>query len=104
MNEDQFRALMRAEAERVGAQAPPPNTALAWHAARRAKAMRLHHFFNLAGWTVRAGAAGLLGATMWIEPNALPAAVLPSLLLLWLSGGTVRWAPRIVDSRRLTAS
>jgi len=94
MDEDQLRRLMRFEADRVGAQAPPPNTAAAWHAARRARAMRLHLFFNLAGWGVRAGAAGLLGATMWLDPNALPAAALPSLLLLWLSGGAVQRAPR----------
>ena len=100
MTEDQFRLLMRAEAERVGAQAPPPNTAASWHAARRARAMRLHHFFNVAGWAIRVGVAALLGVTMWLDPNALPAAAVPSLLLLWLTGGIVRRAPRAAD--RLT--
>lgn len=100
MTEDQFRGLMRAEAERVGAQAPPPNSAAAWHAARRARAMRLHHLFNVAGWGIRGGVAGLLGLTIWMDPSALPAAALPSLLLLWLSGGAVRRAPRAAD--RLT--
>ena len=102
MTEDQLRGLMRAEAERVGALAPPPNTAASWHAARRARAMRLHHFFNLAGWAIRAGAAALLSATMWVDPAALPAAAVPALLLLWLSGGIVRRAPQAADRRRLT--
>jgi hypothetical protein len=103
MTEDQFRGLMRAEAERVGAQAPPPNTAASWHAARRARAMRLHLLFNIAGWAIRVGVAALLGVTMWVDPNALPAAAVPSLLLLWLSGGIVRQAPRPADRHRLTA-
>ncbi len=94
MTEDQLRGLMRAEAERVGARAPAPNTAAAWHAARRARAMRLHYLLNIAGWGIRAGVAGLLGVTMWVDPNALPAAAVPSLLLLWLSGGAVQPAPR----------
>jgi hypothetical protein len=103
MNEDQLRGLMRAEAARVGAQAPAANTAAAWHAARRARAMRLHHLFNLAGWGIRAGVAGLLGVTMWVDPGALPAAALPSLLLLWLSGGIVRRAPEPADRQPLTS-
>jgi hypothetical protein len=94
MNEDQLRRLMLNEAARVGSQAPPPNTAAAWHGARRARAMRLHHLFNIAGWGIRTGVAGVLGVTMWVDPNALPAAAVPSFLLLWLSGGAVQSAPR----------
>jgi len=87
MQIDPIAAALRRDAELLLAEAPPLDTAGAWHRVRMSRAARLQQVLDHCAWGLRLGVVVLLVGALASAPRTA-LAVLPALILVgWLTTG-----------------
>jgi len=100
---DPIAAALRRDAELLRELAPPSDVAAAWQAVRTAQARKLLWIITLCGWGLRVLLTLVALGLALLAPDLLAGAVLPLVLVGWLSSGICAPLFAMEHRRPLTA-